>query len=427
MVERMKHNSLFWLLWLLVSAYLVWGVQFVPFHPDETSWLYMSTDYEAFLHDRASLTWDAAQVGDYDQTYRLLNAPLPKYVLGIARSLAGYSPDDVSVDWDWSLDWDANVAAGALSPSRMLYAARLLNTLLLCVSIAFLYFTGKGLGGRPIGLAAAALLALNAPVLLHARRAMSESVLILSVAMSLWAILHPRPRPWLAGLTVGLAVASKLSAAPLFLLGLLAVLWPAHGESRRLKPRLLRLGQYLTLFVLTVYTLTPLIWQQPIAAGRAALQARLDFTREQVHTFREYGLEDRILDSPADRLVALLAHQFFTPPAFADVGNYLEHTAEQEAAYLAVPGNDLLRGFLGGSIMLTLTIFSLAWTFLLTIRHQTHNRRAFILLGLGTLIVAGALLVTIPLPIQRYGLPLTPFLVLWAALPLALPFNSTHH
>ncbi|MDH3942574.1 MAG: glycosyltransferase family 39 protein [Anaerolineae bacterium] len=427
MLARIKHDWLFWLLWLLISAYLVWGVQFIPFHPDESSWLYMSADYESFLDDRAGLTWDASLPDDYDQNYRLLNAPLPKYLLGLARSLAGYSPDSVSVDWDWSLDWAANVKAGALPPQNMLFAARLLNTLLFAAALAFFYFTAKGLAGRPAGLAAFALLAVNAPLLLHTRRAMSESALIFTVALSLWAILHPRPRPWVTGLAVALAVSAKLSAAPLFLFGLLAVLWPGRYESRRLKPRLLRLGQYLTVFVLAVYTLTPLIWRQPLEAGRAALDARLAFTQDQLATLRKFDLDDRILDTPSDRLVALLAHQFFAPPAFADVGNYLDQTAPQEAAYLSIPGHNLLRGFIGGSITLTLTIFSLAWTFALTIRHQHERRRAYILLGLGTLIMAAALLATIPVPIQRYGLPLTPFLVLWAALPLALPYNTTHN
>jgi hypothetical protein len=256
-------------------------------------------------------------------------------------------------------------------------------------------------------------------------------------------------------LAVALAVASKTSNAPLFLLGLIAFAWQTDFSPHQRKRLALSLLQYIAAFSLIVYLLMPLLWRQPVQAALAMLDARLDFTQGQIDTLAEYGLEDQILATPTDRIVAALAHQYFTPPAFSDVGNYLENTAAQESAYLSIPGHNLMRGLLGGGILLTLTILGLVWAFAFTIRRHPppvpqspfplknreavrdgpgkgsitprrhpETRRAFLIFGAGTIIMAIALITTIPTPIQRYYLPLTPFLLIWAALGLTLPFTT---
>ena len=445
MIKLIKQDQSFWIFWALWTLFLVWGVSLIPFHPDETSILYQSRDFEILLSNPASLIWNSELPNDYDQTYRLLNPPLPKYVLGLARTIGGYSAAQVSTDWNWSLNWDENLTAGALPANSLLYAARLINTLLFSASSIFMFFTAKRLGGTPAGLAAAILLGTNPLLLLHTRRAMSEAALIFTLTFSLWAILHPRLRPWLAGLAVSLAVISKLSAAPLFLMGLIVVVWRSEISKELLKPFTRGLLQYLVVFTLTVYLLTPLIWRQPIQAGLAMLDARIDFTQGQIDTLTEFGLADQLLSTPSERFVAVLAHQYFTPPAFSDVGNYTKNTAAQEIAYLAIPGHNLLRGLLAGGLMLTLTILGFVWTFVFTIgslssqpipqppfplkgegpgKGSITSRRTFLIFVAGTLIMAAALIATIPIPIQRYSLPLTPFLTIWIALGLTLPFTT---
>ncbi|MEK6256718.1 MAG: phospholipid carrier-dependent glycosyltransferase, partial [Chloroflexota bacterium] len=258
MINAINKDRLFWGLWLLWTFFILWGVSLIPFHPDETSILYQSRDFESLLSNPASLAWNPDTPDDYDQTYRLLNGPLPKYVLGLARRLGGYAAELVSIDWNWSLSWDENVAAGALPSDELLSAARLLNTLLLSAAMPLMYFSAKQLGGTPTGIAAAALFGSNALLLLHARRAMSEAALIFVIAFSLWAMLNARVRPWLLGLAVGLAVTAKLSAAPLVLIGLIVVLWRTGVNKDRIRLLAGNAVKFLGVFGLTVYVLTPL-------------------------------------------------------------------------------------------------------------------------------------------------------------------------
>ena len=96
---RPRHGLLLSLVTLvLYSLFLLWGVQKVPFHPDESSLLYQSRDLEAYLHGPRALAWDASKLDDADQVYRLLNAPLTKYLLGLSRQLIGKGGDDLFND-----------------------------------------------------------------------------------------------------------------------------------------------------------------------------------------------------------------------------------------------------------------------------------------------------------------------------------------
>ena len=48
----------------------------------------------------------------------------------------------------------------------------------------------------------------------------------------------------------------------------------------------------------------------------------------------------------AGRHAPLSVSRALTPPAFAETANYLQETKASEAAYLAVPGHNLLRGMI---------------------------------------------------------------------------------
>ena len=94
----MKRNYRLLIVSIVFIAKVIWifqGVGLVPFHPDESSVLYQSRDFEVWFTEPLSLVWDASNSDDYDQQYRALNAPLAKYVLGIGRRLAGYGPEAV--------------------------------------------------------------------------------------------------------------------------------------------------------------------------------------------------------------------------------------------------------------------------------------------------------------------------------------------
>jgi 4-amino-4-deoxy-L-arabinose transferase-like glycosyltransferase len=397
-----------------ITSFHAWGMQQVPFHPDETSLLYQSADLEAWLHDPLSLAWDPSKAGELDQEYRTLNPPLPKIVLGIGRRLAGFGPEAVAVDWDWSENWDENVAAGALPGDRLLTSARLANVMLLPVSLVLLYMSGLKIGGRAAGIIAVILLGGNSLILLHARRAMAEASVVFGVSLAVFGFLQAREKPWLAGLGAAAAALSKLSAAALAPVGLALVMWPERTGSLKLKHAATRSAAYLGVFIAEILLFDPLLWRHPFRAVEAILEARLEFGAAQISQMGAV-LPPLILRTPAARLASLVGNVFLVPPQFAEVGNYVAQTQSQVSVYLAIPGNVMLRGSVAGGAMLLFCILGLTLAAIRFPRASASLRLAVGSLALASGVQAIALYAAVPLPFQRYYVPLIPFVCLWIA------------
>src|SRR5262245_4008935 len=95
--------------WLLFAASVLWGLPGVPFHPDESTYLYMSRDFDLLFKQGAvaAVGWQAAGQPEDILRYRLLDAPLAHYLPGLGRLLGGY-PNAPARDWNWSAGWAAN-------------------------------------------------------------------------------------------------------------------------------------------------------------------------------------------------------------------------------------------------------------------------------------------------------------------------------
>ena len=404
-------------LFAVLSIFLLSGVDQVPFHPDESSLLFQSRDLEALVTRPLDLAWAPGPAPNSEMTYRLLNAPLAKYVLGLARALAGYGPDSVSVDWDWSKSWGQNVVAGALPSAPLLHAARTASTVALLGAVIALYFAGRKAGGRAAGLAAALLFGLNALSLLHGRRAMAEGTMLLGVAAATLGLLVADRRPFLAGLAVALAVNAKTSTLPLLLIGWLATVWTADPARRSVGSRFSRTVRYASGVILLTAVLQPVLWRQPLGAMQAMWETRRDLLARQVDDIRTLAPDHVPADFP-QRAVILVANLYLAPLQYSEVGNYL---AEQRASVLQYEsrfGHSLLRGFVGGGLLMGLTLLGAAWALRRVRRAGPDTARIYGLLGLATVFQGLALVSAIPLPFQRYTLPLLPLLCLWQGLGL---------
>jgi hypothetical protein len=406
------------LAWILLTLLAFAGMAAVPFHPDESSLLFQSRDFESLISDPISLAWEPSRPETADSAYRALNPPLPKYILGLARRAAGYGPQAVSVDWDWTSNWESNVSGGALPPPDLLQAARSANLVLLALSLILLYRIGEHLSSWGTGLAAMILFGLNALVLLHARRAMSEASLLLSVSLFLWSMLQGGRRPWLVGIAMALSIASKPSAAALAPAALAAILWPQQGQQwspawivRQLLAFLLPAGAVFAL-------LTPFIWRHPIGGLVEMWQARQALQAQQAAAFNA-AAPGLIPNNPAGRLAALIAQLFLAPPQVAEAANYAGALGGSYRAYLAVPWHSLMRGMVAGGAMLALALYGILPWFRRTPALGADQRRAIALLLAATLSQSLGLLIAVQLPFQRYDLPLVPMVVLWQALGLA--------
>ncbi len=410
------------LLTILLSIFALWGTALVPFHPDESTQLFMSGDLETLFNNPISLAWDPAKAEDRKQILHLLDAPLTRYILGFGRRMANLPAPQV--DWDWSKSWHENKASGALPSAELLRAGRLSITLLLPLSLLLIYAIGIALGGRSTGLIAMVLLGFNALILLHNRRAMAEGALTFGMLCALWAFIQADRRPWLAGLGMALAFNAKQSTLALLPIGLIAVAWlPYRKNSLNIGNILRSCTVFLAVFGILTFALNPYLWRDPLRATQAAWSARQDLLQRQVADTARLA-PSQVLDSAGKRAAVLAANLYITPPSFYEAGNYREQTAASEERYLQVFGHNLMRGTVGGGILLLLSVFGLVIAGIQARSHPPERRRSIVLIFLAMVSQFCFLLFTVPLPWQRYIMPLAPFTCLWSAYALSRPFAN---
>lgn len=234
---------------LLTGGYLI-GVAGVPFHPDESTYLYMSADLETFFQSPTALFWRPESTGDVHQQYRRLNPPLVHALIGISRTAAGLPA--LPVDWDWTKSWQENQRAGGLPPANLLLTGRIGEAFLYPFSILFLFLAVRRVANDFTAWVAALLLASNALVLLDTRRAMAEGGLLFTLTLSMWALVKAEKRPWMVAIPAALAFSAKQSLAALGPVGLLAALWPLPLQgSAPGKVRILRFFGKTALYAVT--------------------------------------------------------------------------------------------------------------------------------------------------------------------------------
>ncbi|OGO18442.1 MAG: hypothetical protein A2Z14_03600 [Chloroflexi bacterium RBG_16_48_8] len=399
-------------LFLVIAAIQINGISRIPFHPDEVSLLYQSRDFERFLTDPLSLTYHQNKEGELDQTYRVLNPPLPKYILAFGRRVAGFGVESVSVDWNWSLTWDENEAAGALPDPSLLTAARTASTLMVILSLPILYLCGRSIKSRNLGILALLLLGTHTLVLLHGRRAMAEGTLIFGVSLAILGILEGGKHPWLAGLGTAIAACAKMSAVILVPIGFLSVFWlPANLKDKK-KWLLHHVTLFIATFVMLYLLFNPLLWSNPFQAIQAQWHERTQFLQGMVEEIETLA-PDQILHDPLERLGALIAHLFISGPQFAESGNYHPNTEPEEEIYLSSFHHTLFRGWIGGGILLLFTLMACVHLGIEIRKEGWQSHRSMLLLLAASAAQTVALLWANPLPFQRYYVPLIPFLCIW--------------
>ncbi len=400
------------------------GIPSVPFHPDESTYLYMSNDFDLLIREPLSMSWDPNHENDIRQRYRELDAPLTRYILGLGRTVAGLPA--LPVDWDWSASWEQNRQNAALPNPALLLAGRFAVTLLLPFSLILIFLTGKALSGSLGGLAAMLIMGSSALVLLHGRRAMAESALLFGSCLAIWGFIKGSRLPWLAGLGMALAVSAKQSTLPLLPVGMLAVCWLPEAASSKAKKILTNLLIYGIAFAAITFLLNPLLWSNPAKALQASWSARTDLVNRQVAQTSALA-PNQVLPNPGQRVAVLIANLWIQPPSFYEIGNYRQETEASEAAYLENPFNHLFRGIGWGAIFLSLSILGIALSVLVTFSFHPKSlalmdrstdwgrqRRAVAIVLLAGIFQFIGLIAVVPLPAQRYAVPMIPFVSLWS-------------
>lgn len=409
----MKSRSYSLLLFLaalaLYSFFYLRGVAAVPFHPDESTQLFTSGDVELFWQRPSALFWRQENEDNLRQFYRKLDAPLTRNLLAAGRWAAGLAA--LPVDWDWGKTWQENQQSGALPSPDLLVAGRTAIAALFPFSVLFLFLTVRRTVNDFTAWTAALLLASSALALLHTRRAMAEGALIFTTTWVMWWLVATEKRPWLTAFPTALAFCAKQSLAALMPVGLLAVIWQPGlwnaGKARRVAGHVMLFG-LVSLAILA--WMHPFLWGQPVKAFEAAVQARQELASAQVADRPEQALH-----TPGLKLISMIGSLYLTPPIFAETSNYLDQTRAAEEAYLANPLHTLFRSIPAGGVLLMLNLYGFVLGCIRMVRPNGPLNRGLALLIIATFIQGLALLVLVPLPWQRYYLPLLPFSCLWMA------------
>ncbi len=392
---------------ILLTIFYGWTLADVPFHPDESTQIYMSADLSTLLRNPLALSWDGSSTLDGEERIRAIDAPLAKYLIGAARAALSVPP--LESDWDWAASWEENAADGALPSPRQLLISRAAITALLPLALGLYYLSlRENLPGIP-ALLGVLLLGLNPLVLLHGRRAMSEGVLIFGLAFFLWAATRAKRDPWLIGLALAVALNAKHTAVALLPAGLYAACLIPGGKIslKKITSRILKFS--LPILVVSAL-LNPFYWRQPLQAFQTGLDARFRLARQQeIDHFG--GPEQDRLSFLQQRVIALIANTFYMDPQTEEVGNYLAETRQSRESYLSKPIHTWGRGLIGGAISLALVLSGAVLT-LRKIREQPRRQRENILVWLLSSLGL-VLILLLPLPWQRYVVPLLPLSVYW--------------
>lgn len=400
---------------LLISLFYFSGIKSIPFHPDESTNLFMSSDIEMFFDDPTQVFWNSDRVDDLRQIYRLRDAPLSRYVIGIGRILTDKSA--LPVDWDWSKTWSENQAAGAFPSADLLVVGRLSVSIIFPISLLLAYQIGKNIRGHLTGWLAVGLLASNSLVLLHTRRVMAESLLLFTSISFLYWITRDKKIPLITGALAGLAFCAKQSNLPLFIIGLVDLFWHSNDIKESHIHLIKQFCVYILTFILVIFGLNPFLWKNPMKAVEASIQSRQTLINDQVTALNAIN-PNAVSISFMDKITGLIAQVFITPPMPADVGNYLDETIINDQAYQAKPINRLFRGTFGGGISLLLVLTGFSFSMLGYIKKLKCYHDPIKLLLLGAIIEFAFLLIFIPIPWQRYYLPLIPFIIIFMAIAL---------
>jgi 4-amino-4-deoxy-L-arabinose transferase-like glycosyltransferase len=391
---------------LLAAVYVLLGAADVPFHGDEGMQVYATTDFfTAFVdgHPAALMTTPPYPI-DSPQQLRLINGSVQRYTAGAVLHLNGHNTGDLpnAPGWNWGLPYAANVDGGWLPKDSVLHKARWTSAAFFALGLLPMFGLGGWFGGRPAAYAAVVLTALHPVLLLNVRRAMMEGSLLAFALLTAWAAVW-LVRRWssdgdargawgLLTVAAGLTLASKHSGA-LVLVGvwggLLASVWTLSARRWRRVGALLASG--LTAIALFV-ALSPALWSNPPARLLDLARARTDLLEIQTAIEADAPM-------PFIARVGWPFAQAYAAPVYSERADwYADPTLN--AAMAAYEQNGLA-GVRGGALLsgvvVALTVIGLA----------VRRDRALLILA-GWLLLGVLLLLSNPLPWQRYYLPLMP-------------------
>jgi hypothetical protein len=316
----------------------------------------------------------------------------------------------------------------------LLFAARLSSALLTVVALWAVFIAAWFVGApgseamaRASAWGASLVFALDPVVLMNGRRAMMEgsflcfTSLTLAVALGFLRIRRTETRNWVRrgatvalGVTAGLALASKHSAALLVAATLAALLvepWIASAirsprpkeVSGERRSHLLRILGVSALAAAVFFAANPAWWSAPFRVPEKVIEHRQILLERQVQGLGGY-------ESASERLLGYGAWTFFSPPQYFEFPGWEGQIGEQIDAY----DRSFFSGHSGDSVTAGVVIL-LVLVGIASLVRDWRRSSAWVLLWVFASLSL-ALIVLNPIPWQRYYLPLRPLLAILAGI-----------
>ena len=347
-----------------------------------------------------SLFYHAETTLSPEQRYRLIDAPLPRTIIGISRGIFHLPP--LKSDWNWSLSWEENKTNGALPTNYLLLVSRLGLAVFVPLGLVFFYLTLKGVVNWPISLLVTVVLGMNAIFLVHTRRAMAEGLSFCTYFAFIFLIIRKPEKAFLIGILAGLAFQAKQTTLPILFVPV--IIWIINGI--KCNQKLLILWKILVFcgaIFITYYVLNPVAWKDPFHVAVLQIQHRLAFSQAQAAEYQAISSSLAVTTFPS-KLAAWLANTFFATPAFYDIGNYSKELAQAILIY----GSNILHRLFSGWYYGLLTLIIGLFGFILSLRkikslYNSTNNTFLVLLIISILQTAFSIFM-LPITFQRYYL-----------------------
>jgi len=399
--------SIFWMLFYFKNLF------YIPFHPDESTQIFMSKDVELIINDTSELYFQEDAQDSDEQNYRLLDAPLPKYFIGIFRIIFKLEP--IHFDWNWSKSWTEN--QNAIPINQLLLISRLSAAIFFPFSIILFALILKEIFRSDILLIIFSLIlfASNSLLLLHTRRAMAESSMIFFLIISLFALCKI-PKKWLFLASVPISFAINAKQILIFLIPLAIILF-IFIFRKQLKLLTLQLTLFIVILFGIFLILNPITWKAPVKVVKQMINQRAELSQNQASAIESVSPEF-LTNSVTKRLTAFIAQIFILQPSSQEISNYQEYLNRSILDYFKNPlHRGLIRNLPGGIIYLLLFIFGFYKSFFLL-----PAKFKYIFIG-GFLLFSLEILFSLAIPFQRYYLPAIPFTIIFAMIGLGQIIN----
>jgi hypothetical protein len=397
---------------LLYIIFFFSTIHLVPFHPDEATQIFMSHDVDLLFSNPSVLMYQPQDNLSPEQHYRLIDAPIPKTIIGIARNIFRLEP--LTTDWNWSLTWEENKSNRALPSSTLLLLARISLGFFVPFGLISIFLLLKRITVWPISLLSVAFIGLNALFLVHTRRAMAEGVSLCFYFVVLIILLKWPDKAFLIGILAGLALQAKQTTLPVIFVPI--IFWMINSYKRQdLSGFIKKMVFFVVSILLVYYLLNPIAWKDPFHLAILQIQNRLAFSQAQASEYMALS-SPLAANSIQSKITAWLANTFFAKPAFFDFGNYAKELAPEIKAYDSIFLNQIFSGWFSGLIVIFFGLFGFIFSlFKSKFIHVLENQPLLILIIVSILQTAFSLFM-LPITFQRYYLINLVLAIIWAGI-----------